>query len=239
VIGTEHATRNSARYNDELLRKRIKILESNGRRCAMELQGMRQEVERSRAMQNDLTVFTNENELSILRLEKDALKKRIAALETEIGFTFGKIDDKTRTRRYRTLEKSLNEYIVEIMSLEDKLSTKDSVISAMKSKGLSLRIELGHGTSTKSSTSVGQTSPAPRSRLHQKIEELKTKSKMVGQTRKETSSSARIALIRQRLKECSSASTVVHPNSSTGQHMTGLNDDKVGTEGKNLQRIDS
>jgi hypothetical protein len=215
--GVELTTRNTV----ELLEKRIKILESENRKSSMELEGMRQEVERSRSMHNDVTTFTNENELSILRLEKDALRKKIAALETEIGFTSGQIDDKTRTRRYRTLEKNLNDYIVEIMSLEDKVSAKDRVISALKTKSIERRSVSQDGTSSKldhfqSDQSTNNTSsksgrPAEvRSRLHQKVEELKLKSTKFAPCQEETSSgtssSSRLALIRQRLQELSLSS---------------------------------
>ncbi|KAG7363342.1 hypothetical protein IV203_026702 [Nitzschia inconspicua] len=209
----------------ELLEKRIKILESDRRKSSLQLHTLQQEIARSRSMQNNLTVFTNENELTILRLEKDALRKRISALETEIGFTSGQIDDKTRTRRYRALEKNLNDYIVEIMSLEDKLRAKDSVIAALKSKNLERRLlsddktvisasSLVHSLepSLSSNTDQKQTSD-PRSRRHQKLEELKSKSKKFATNNREgtssstSSSDSRIAHIRQRLQELSMRST--------------------------------
>ncbi|KAG7342168.1 hypothetical protein IV203_007260 [Nitzschia inconspicua] len=225
VPQSDPRTKSFAQNTIELLEKRIKILESDRRKSSLQLHSLQQEIARSRSMQNNLTLFTNENELTILRLEKDALRKRISALETEIGFTSGKIDDKTRTRRYRALEKNLNDYIVEIMSLEDKLRAKDSVIAALKSKNLERRFLSDDKTVISASSLVHSLEPSlssntdqkktsdPRSRRHQKLEELKSKSKKFATDNREgtssstSSSDSRIALIRQRLQELSMRST--------------------------------
>jgi hypothetical protein len=217
----------------ELLKKRIAILEADARKASEGMKNLQEEVEKSRSMQNDMTVFTNANELSILRLEKDGLRKRISALETEIGFTSGQVDDKTRTRRYRALEKNLNDYIVEIMSLEDKLRAKDSAISALKSKQLGRRLASDDAISSMSDYKTGQSASKRketcqhptdvRSRLHQKVEELKSKSKKLTQKREERGdSSSRIASIRQRLhalgaSSIAGVSTVLESSSEDDQ----------------------
>lgn len=141
-----------------LLTKRIKILERDNLRLNLHTQGLREEIQRVRAMQNDLTIFKDENEVNALRLEKDTLINKITALETEIGFTSGEIDDKTRTRRYRMLEKNLNGYIAEIMSLEDKMRAKECVIAKLKERDLTRRLCLENN----SVVSEPQTEPTHR-----------------------------------------------------------------------------
>jgi hypothetical protein len=205
----------------EMLEKRIKLLESDNHKASIQITRLQQELERSRGMQNDLTVFTNENELSILRLEKDALGKKISALETEIGFTSGKIDDKTRTRRYRALEKNLNDYIAEIMSLEDRLKAKESIISSLKEKNLALKIkanklslcstEPAHSarSSNMAASETIQALDMPRSRLNTKIEELKKKAQWAGHSHEGSNGGSRIAMLRKRLDELSNSNEEV------------------------------
>jgi len=226
---------------EELLEKRVQILESDAMKSSLQLEGLREELEKARAVHNDLTIFTNENELHILRMEKDALFKRISALETEIGFTSGQIDDKTRTRRYRALERNLNEYIAEILSLEDRLKTKESIISRLKDIELSRRLGLdkdkdsdsASGSNWYSPRNEDQMTPSAisssttlvssgndeehadmiRSRLNKKIEELKMKSKKFHVGADENpKNSTRIAILRKRLGELSSANH--RPNSN-------------------------
>ncbi|KAL3925678.1 MAG: hypothetical protein SGARI_005801, partial [Bacillariaceae sp.] len=215
----------------ELLEKRIKILESDNEKASKQIQGLTQDLERSRGMQNDMTVFTNENELSILRLEKDALSKKISALETEIGFTSGKIDDKTRTRRYKALEKNLNDYIAEIMSLEDRLKAKENIISSLKEKNLAFKIKqesldllppkpaAAPTPNVAAQSETRTTASMPRSRLNQKIEELKRKAQMAGQGQEDGS---RIALLRKRLDELSTFNEEAPSAAGTSDsHTTG------------------
>lgn len=123
----------------ELLKKRIKILESDNLNYTLDLQVLRKELEKVNELQDESTSKKDKDEFNTLNLEKNALTNKIAALETEIGFTSGQIDDKTRTRRYRALEKSLNEYIAEIMSLEDKLKAKENIILRLKERDLAER----------------------------------------------------------------------------------------------------
>ena len=116
--------------------KRMKILESENLKYSLDLQRKGEELEKAKAMQTNSTNEKNKNEFNTHNIEKQTLTNKIAALETEIGFTSGHIDDKTRTRRYRALEKNLNEYIVEIMGLEDKLKAKEKVNSKLKEMDL-------------------------------------------------------------------------------------------------------
>ena len=212
----------------ELLEKRIQILEADKLKSSLRIEGLREELEKTRAMHNDLTVFTNENELTILRLEKDALTKKISCLETEIGYTTGQIDDKTRTRRYRALEKNLNDYIAEIMSLEDKLKAKDSAISRLKERNLARRLGVDDDKGSDCTTTTGimwndEDSRAiahedvkddtMKSRLNKKIEELRMKSKKFSQpTEGPNNESSRVAMLRKRLGEISSANDHTKPN---------------------------
>ena len=111
---------------------------------------MRKELEKVNKLQNESNSKNDRDEFNALSLEKNALTNKIAALETEIGFTSGQIDEKTRTQRYRALEKSLNEYIAEIMGLEDKLQVKENIILRLKERdsaqrsGLDNRNSLDH-----------------------------------------------------------------------------------------------
>jgi len=114
----------------------MKILESENLKYSLDLQRKGEELEKAKAMQTNSTNEKNKNEFNTHNIEKQTLTNKIAALETEIGFTSGHIDDKTRTRRYRALEKNLNEYIVEIMGLEDKLKAKEKVNSKLKEMDL-------------------------------------------------------------------------------------------------------
>jgi len=120
----------------ELLQNRIKILESENSKYSLEIKEKEQELERAKSMQNGSTSSSREdkNHLHQHNLEKQTLNNKISALETEIGFTSGQIDDKTRTRRYRALEKNLNDYVAEIMGLEDQLRGKEKIISKLKER---------------------------------------------------------------------------------------------------------
>jgi hypothetical protein len=126
----------------ELLKKRIKILESDNLNYTLELQELRKELEKVNKLQNESNSKKDKDEFNALSLEKNALTNKIAALETEIGFTSGQIDDKTRTRRYRALEKSPDEYIAEIMGLEDKLKAKVNIIMRLKERDIAQRFGL-------------------------------------------------------------------------------------------------
>ncbi|OEU22610.1 hypothetical protein FRACYDRAFT_259142 [Fragilariopsis cylindrus CCMP1102] len=134
----------------ELLKKRIKILESDNLNYILDLSELRKELEILNKLQNESNNKKDKDEFNALSLEKNALTNKIAALETEIGFTSGQIDEKTRTQRYRALEKSLNEYIAEIMGLEDKLQVKENIILRLKERdsaqrsGLDNRNSLDH-----------------------------------------------------------------------------------------------
>jgi hypothetical protein len=126
----------------ELLKKRIKILEYDNLNYTLDLQELRKELEKVNKLQNESKSKKDKDEFNALSLENNALTNKIAALETEIGFTSGQIDDKTRTRRYRALEKSLNEYIAEIMGLEDKLKAKEDIILRLKERDIAQRFGL-------------------------------------------------------------------------------------------------
>ena len=131
----------------ELLKKRIKILESDNLNYILDLSELRKELEILNKLQNETNNKKDKDEFNALSLEKNALTNKIAALETEIGFTSGQIDDKTRTQRYRALEKSLNEYIAEIMGLEDKLQVKENIILRLKERDIAQRSGLDNRNS--------------------------------------------------------------------------------------------
>lgn len=131
----------------ELLKKRIKILESDNLNYTLDLSELRKELEKVNKLQNESNSKKDKDEFNALSLEKNALTNKIAALETEIGFTSGQIDDKTRTQRYRALEKSLNEYIAEIMGLEDKLQVKENIILRLKERDIAQRSGLDNRNS--------------------------------------------------------------------------------------------
>jgi hypothetical protein len=131
----------------ELLKKRIRILESDNLNYILDLSELRKELEKVNKLQNEWNSEKDKDEFNALSLEKNALTNKIAALETEIGFTSGQIDDKTRTQRYRALEKSLNEYIAEIMGLEDKLQVKENIILRLKERDIAQRSGLDNRNS--------------------------------------------------------------------------------------------
>ena len=120
----------------DLLESRIKILESENLKYALDIKRKEEELERAKALQNESSSTKEENLSNTHNLEKQTLTNKIIALETEIGFTSGHIDDKTRTRRYRALEKNLNDYVTEIMGLEDQLQAKEKIISKLKEMDL-------------------------------------------------------------------------------------------------------
>lgn len=122
----------------DLLESRIKILESENLKYALDIKRKEEELERAKALQNGSSSTKEENLSNTHNLEKQTLTNKIIALETEIGFTSGHIDDKTRTRRYRALEKNLNDYVTEIMGLEDQLKAKEKIISKLKEMDLGL-----------------------------------------------------------------------------------------------------
>ena len=129
----------------ELLQNRIKILESENSKYSLEIKEKEQELEKAKSIQNGSNSSSREEEnLSHQHnVEKQTLRNKISALETEIGFTSGQIDDKTRTRRYRTLEKNLNDYVAEIMGLEDQLRAKEKIISKLKEREFESMTESG------------------------------------------------------------------------------------------------
>lgn len=127
----------------DLLKKRIKILESENHKYHVDIKRKEEELEKEKSLQSSSTSRKETNLLDAHNLEKQTLKNKIVALETEIGFTSGHIDDKTRTRRYRALEKNLNDYVAEIMGLEDQLKAKDKIISKLKERDLTLNFGSG------------------------------------------------------------------------------------------------
>eukprot|EP00536_Pseudo-nitzschia_multiseries_P007737 jgi/Psemu1/324904/estExt_fgenesh1_pg.C_1840026 len=119
-----------------LLEKRIKILESENQRYLSDIQRKQAEVDGAKSNRNNSARDKDENETKSQKLETQTLANKIVALETEIGFTSGQIDNRTRTSRYRALEKNLNEYVVEIMGLEEQLKSKEKIISRLKEREL-------------------------------------------------------------------------------------------------------
>merc|ERR1712238_195387 len=150
---------------------------------------------------------------ALLYLEKNALTNKVAALETEIGFTFGQINKKTRTRRYRTLEKSLNENIDENKGLEDRLKAKENIILRLKERDLARRFEVDSSTKWYERNDNGEkesTDETSKSVTGEKDhEEVLTDITKMGEIKMESmendikkgmsSSSARIKLLRIRL----------------------------------------
>ncbi len=127
----------------DLLRDRIKILEAENWKYSCDISELRAELKSTQKSPNDSTLSKKEeNRFYAHNLEKQALQDKIVALETEIGFTSGQVDDKTRTRRYRSLEKNLDDYVAEIMGLEDQLREKDKIILKLKARN----IEMNTGT---------------------------------------------------------------------------------------------
>lgn len=118
----------------DLLENRIKILESEILQYSVDIKRKEEELEKAKSAQNDFSTRREEILLKNYNIENQTLKYKIISLETEIGFTSGHIDDKTRTRRYRALEKNLNGYVAEIMGLEDKLKAKEKIISKLKKR---------------------------------------------------------------------------------------------------------
>lgn len=129
----------------ELLKNRIKVLMSENSRYYREIKEKEQELEKAKTIQNGpISSSRNDENLSNRHnFEKQTLRNKISALETEIGFTSGQIDDRTRTRRYRALEKNLNDYVAEIMGLEDQLKEKEKIISKMKEREFEMMLESG------------------------------------------------------------------------------------------------
>lgn len=127
VVGTDHTVTHS------FLEKRIKILEAENLRHLNDLKLKQEELDVAKSKPKT-SAAENEKALEIHTLEKQALMQKILALETEIGFTSGNVDNRTRTRRYRALEKNLNEYVVEIMGLEDRLKAKEKIIFRLKER---------------------------------------------------------------------------------------------------------
>jgi len=123
----------------DLLKNRVQILESENLNYSLEIKRKAAELDKAKLEQIDSISRKKEILVHNHNLEKQTLENRISALETEIGFTSGRIDDKTRTRRYCALEKSLNDYVAEIMGLEDQLKAKEKIISELKERELATK----------------------------------------------------------------------------------------------------
>lgn len=200
----------------KLLKKRIKVLESDNLKYTLNLQALRKELQKPKEFNKD-----RDESNALLNLEKNALMNKIAALETEIGFTSGQIDKKTRTRRYRTFENSLNEYIAEIMGLEDRLKAKENVILRLKERDLARRFGLESSTKWYERNDNGEKESTDEtlkyitvekdheevltdvtkmgSRLSKKMGEIKMESRKNDNKKGVSSSSARIKMLRIRL----------------------------------------
>jgi len=126
----------------DILENRIKILQSENLKYSRELKRKEEELKKAKLLQPRFFSRIEENILKAHNIEKQTLKNKISALETEIGFASGNIDNKVRTRRYRALEKNLNDYVAEIMGLEDQLKIKDKVIGKLKERDLILHTGL-------------------------------------------------------------------------------------------------
>eukprot|EP00531_Pseudo-nitzschia_arenysensis_P014193 CAMPEP_0116125736 /NCGR_PEP_ID=MMETSP0329-20121206/5967_1 /TAXON_ID=697910 /ORGANISM="Pseudo-nitzschia arenysensis, Strain B593" /LENGTH=647 /DNA_ID=CAMNT_0003619791 /DNA_START=170 /DNA_END=2113 /DNA_ORIENTATION=+ len=138
----------------ELLENRIKILQSENSKYSRAIKEKEQELEKAKSIPNVSISGSRKDENLSNRhnFEKQTLQNKISALETEIGFTSGQIDDKTRTRRYRALEKNLNDYVAEIMGLEDQLKEKEKIISKLKEKECEMILESGKNGSNSQKT---------------------------------------------------------------------------------------
>ena len=143
----------------DLLQKRIKILEAENWKYSCDIGELRAELKSIQKSPNDSTLSKKEeNRFYAHNLEKQALQDKIVALETEIGFTSGHVDDRTRTRRYRSLEKNLDDYVTEIMGLEDQLREKDKIILKLKARN----IEMNTGSDNRNNMGSNWAKPAEK-----------------------------------------------------------------------------
>jgi hypothetical protein len=133
AYGCEGESASIVRPTADFLKKRMEVLEAENIEYYQKTEALKAELRNAREgtkQQND----RDTREMISLRLENEALIHRLAALEIEMGLASGKFDSRTRSRRYQMLEKNFDEYIVEIMSLEDQLRMKDRIISRLKSQ---------------------------------------------------------------------------------------------------------
>jgi hypothetical protein len=170
------ATSTNLSVLSDLLENRIKILESENLKYALDIKRKEEELEKAKSVQKESSSRKEENLFNTHNLEKQTLQNKIIALETEIGFTSGHIDDKTRTRRYRALEKNLNDYVTEIMGLEDQLKAKENVISKLKEMDLALNSGLEKRNGPGSHLSVSSAKWYERSNNIQKGRTMSSKS---------------------------------------------------------------
>ena len=140
---TNNASSNAIATTTDLLEKRIRFMESENEKNSLVIKEKEEELKIAKLTQNDSTSSRREkNRFYAHNLEKQTLENKIVALEIEIGFTSGHVDDKTRTRRYHALEKNLDDYVTEIMGLEDQLNEKEKIISKLKDR----HIEMNFGS---------------------------------------------------------------------------------------------
>jgi hypothetical protein len=148
----------SMRRTLAILKKRMELLEAANARYSQSTKTLKAELKNAH-VSSEQRNESGEREMISLRLNNAALLNKISALEIEMGLSVGKIDNNTISKRYKMLEKSLDDYIVEIMRLEDELRMKKRVISRLSTESVEKRIE----TSLVDSSGM-ETKLSPRSR---------------------------------------------------------------------------
>ena len=112
------------------LNKRIQILEVANRKFSKDKKVSKAELESLKVL-NEKMAGKAKQETTSLRLENGALINKLSALEIEMGLSTGNLDSTIRSKRYKMLEKNLDDYIVEIMRLEEQLRMKERIISRL------------------------------------------------------------------------------------------------------------
>jgi hypothetical protein len=149
----------SIRHKLEFFNKRFEILEAANFKHSQITKTLKAELETARALSKKLAE-KGEQEMTSLRLENGALINKISALEIEMGLSTGNIDGTIRSRRYKMLEKNLDDYIVEIMRFEDQLRMKDRIISRLSSLAVEKRLDISLERSPEREL---QSKPCPKS----------------------------------------------------------------------------
>lgn len=124
----------------QLLKKRMKIIEMENIQHIQKIEQLQKELKKNKT---DIKIHKEKSsrDLSSLKIENDGLINKISALEIEIGLMTGTIDAAVKSKRYSMLEKNLDDNIVEIMRLEDRLRMKERIISRLSNLAVQRRHE--------------------------------------------------------------------------------------------------
>ena len=123
------------------LKKSVEALEFQNAKYAQEIQRLHHEAENTKIVLQERDESLTD-ELALLKVENSGYIQKIASLQIELGLLYPEDDEdsKTKLKRYKILEKNLDQYIVDVQIAEEQLRMKERIINRLRMQLVEKRV---------------------------------------------------------------------------------------------------